>query len=665
MIDLWGVVRRYYLLGLLVGGFTFVAIMTTSLLLPRIYDSQATFYIQREIPSGYAKVGGDDLRDHIRILKSDMVLSTVQQVMASRYPSHHVLTQKEIARRLRADSGVTNSEAGQTTKIVDLKFQDTQPAYAHDVLVETLVAYGNALKQIATETKLRGLQYLKKRLAEVQAQREKIAIQIETLEGQSGTTDIDLKNSELVKQGSTYSSTLGSINAEIASNQSALENLHKMLGLSAEDIKLLSDVKEDLQLAEWQKQQAMQEAEMSSLSAQYTQNHPMMKQKHRMLSQTNTLIEHRLKTVFGKAYTPKAFTSLDQSLGKKLIDLNTDRLSLLRKKEFYQNEIQTLSSGFPTMAGQKRMLLNLQFELDSLKSEEQKLDERIQEATIEQANLLNLGSYVVLSPPTLPEAKEYIYPLKPLYTLAFVFPVSLFLALFSMGIAEWFFPRVDSLDFHASILGQMNNDRHSEANSDDVMLIYQNLATQIQTAKLKTIAMVDCFQPSLVKEYSDYLEEDPHPIDAMGQTLTSMLGVLFAKRQIKTLLIDSSGYLSRMTDFLQEASPVQELAGYTIYQNAQSPNLYRMAPHANLASLEGLDPYLLRLLPDDGRFDLIMIHAVASKEQASVFSQALSLLTEGTVLNVSRAQTSHAHLAPFQKANKTGQMRLLGSVLYP
>jgi uncharacterized protein involved in exopolysaccharide biosynthesis len=676
------VIRRHLKLAIGVFLFAWVAILLVHLLSPRVYEVQTSFYIQRQIANQYHEQDYDDLLDHIRILKSDLVLDRIIEQLKRQFPKRKGIDHELLLKRLRADSSISGSESGPTTKVVDLTFQDTDPKFAKSVLDDTLDAYKAALEYIARETRLNGIKLLNDRLKIVQEQRmqnEQILQKQETL---SGTTDIELKNAELVKLKSNFVQMLGTVNAELNATEQQITHLRKILGLSPEDVRRLAGMRTDPKLDNWQKQLAVEKAELTKLKSMYTDNHPSVLEKEDAVLRLQMLIDQRMRTSFGDQPIVGAipnFSEMDATLGKQLIDLTTQQAALTQQKLYYEQYLNNLSKGSEQVAFEKKDMTDLRLALNALQSEEEKLQEKIQDATLEQANLLNLGSFVVLSPPVLPDKDDVVFPMSLKLTLLLGFAASLLLALFSVGVAEFLDPRIILFEKPATVLGEFNG-KSTQTPEDiygELSQIYQNIALLAKKSNLKIITFLDLFGSLNPKNSLPVYQDEPGKKQLLdywtpGGYAPALAG-LFAQKHLKILLVSCAGLNSR------EASLFNPFRNKTLTYELDDIQLYRSQTQNNLFLLIGrgsgeavLDPYMLEKIQEFQAFDLILIHRVLSAEpeeshQSAARQQAklaqVQALSDSMILGISKAGSNVRQLQEVQRLARQDQ--LLGSIVFP
>jgi uncharacterized protein involved in exopolysaccharide biosynthesis len=676
------VIRRHAVLAIGVFLFALIAIMLVHVFSPRVYEVQTSFYIQRQIPNQYQEHDYDDMMDHIRILKSDLVLDRIIAKLKKDFPKRKGIDHELLLKRLRADSSISGSESGPTTKVVDLKFQDTDPKFAKKVLDYTLEAYERALEHIAQETRLKGLVFLKKRLAEVQRERQQMEQSLQKLEAISGTTDIEVKNSELVKLKSNFAQMLGTANAEINATEQQISHLRKILGLSPTDVRRLASMRTDTKLENWQKQLAVEKGELARLKAVYTENHPSVLEKEDAVQRLEMLIDQRIRAGFGQdAKTLSAnFSEMDATLGKQLIDLTTQRAALLQQKAYYEQYLAQLSNGFEEVSFQKMDMGNIRIALSALQSEEEKLQEKIQDTTLEQASLLNLGSFVVLSPPVLPDKEDAVFPMSLKMTIVLGLAASLLLAVFSIGIAEFLDPRIILFERPGTVLGEFNKKRTQTPEDiyGELNQIYQNIALLARKGDLKVITFLDLFGSLNPKNSLPVYQEEgdgkPQLFDywTPGGYAPALAG-LFAQKHLKILLVSCGGLNSR------EASLFNPFRNKGLVYDLGEAQLYRSHTQENLFLLVGrgpgenvLDPYLLEKIQEFQLFDLVLVHRVLPPEQdgsglSAARQQAklaqVQALSDSLILGISKAGSNVRQLQEVQRMAR--QEQVLGSIVFP
>jgi uncharacterized protein involved in exopolysaccharide biosynthesis len=69
--------KRHLTLGLAIFVLVYVLVSLIHTQTPKVYESKASFYIQRQVPTEYAADYNSDMADHLRIMKSDLVLTPV------------------------------------------------------------------------------------------------------------------------------------------------------------------------------------------------------------------------------------------------------------------------------------------------------------------------------------------------------------------------------------------------------------------------------------------------------------------------------------------------------------------------------------------------------------------------------------------------------------
>jgi uncharacterized protein involved in exopolysaccharide biosynthesis len=708
---LWLVFKRHWGVGLSVFAMAMVSVLGVGLLTPKVYEVTASFYVQREVPTEYHSDYNSDLLDHLRILKSDLVLMPVIQQINQRYPKHTPLDLGTLSKRLRADNGLSAAQLFPSTKVVDISFQDEDRHFAADVLTSVLKGYEKALAFIAEETRLKGVGFLQHRLEQVQVQRQQVQKALQTIHIQTGSTDIDLKNSEIVKTGTHYAQLLGGINAELAANREKIQNIKAILGLSSSQVKVLATIKQDPILQALQKQEANAKGELTQLLGSYTEYHPSVKQKQAAIQEAQRQISQRIRQVYGFSFSGNIAThglsdsekvtvgktsgmlqsDLDQSLGEQLIELTVERSALGQQQQVFQQRLAHVAGNATDLASQQSEKASLQFRLESLESEARKLQDKIQDIQLEQANLLNLGSFVIISPPSLPEVDDYVFPMSEKLTLAVALTVAMALSVFSIALAEWLNPQVLLGKPPGLLLGEIYT---SDELNKQLASVYATVALLMKQSDLKIITILDILssEKQTLHNQADrshrtpsikqgFLNPYPHrysshpsssknklataPGKALLRQSAAILGSLFANRQLKTLLIENA---PNATLPATGKELVEQTDAYSLYHIKSPTHLYRLVPMAlpgdTGGTTPGYDPLLLTQLSERFGFDLVLIHQTVQEHHVKA-PALLQAGSDATILGVSKRFSSPKSLLPFQRAAEHGQLRLLGSILFP
>jgi uncharacterized protein involved in exopolysaccharide biosynthesis len=682
MDSIFLVIKRHALLAIFIFVFSLGAIASIHTMSPSIYEVKSSVYIQRQIPNQYQSQEYDDMMDHIRILKSDLVLDKIITKLKKDFPRREDIGHELLLKRLRADSSIS-SELGQVTKVVDLYFQDKSPRFAKRVLDYTLESYEEALEYIAQETRLKGLDFLKKRLAEVHRNHQQLAENLQKLETASGTTDIDLKNSELIKLKSNFAQLLGTTSAEISATEKQITHLHKILGLSPWQIKRLAAIKSDPKLDSWQKQLAFEKGELAKLKSTYTDDYPSVLEKEDTVQRLESLIHQRMQSSYAQKIQPaslilddKAFSDMDAVFGKQLIELTTQRAALAQQKAYYEDYLTQLNKGFETIAFEKKDMADLRFALDILQTEEEKLQEKIQETVMEQANLLNMGSFVVLTPPLEPDKDDNIFPISLKTMLLLGSVASVVLSLFSIAIAEFLDPRVILFERPGVTLGEFFKEkaRTAEVLYEELYQLCQGLALLVRKHNLQTVVFMELFD-TLDRKYGlpIYSEHDKKSIESFWSptgTIRALAG-LYAFKCVDLKIL----YVSEMSSKSKETGLFNPFRKKLLIRDQGETQLYRSATQENLYLLTSesrqqgtLDPYVIERLQQEEGFDLTLIQqsSVSSKNSNIALQTRATLIqsiANGIVLGLSRSGSNVRQLHCLQKVATSEQ--IVGSIVFP
>lgn len=681
------VIRRHACLAVLVFMFSLGAIGMVHTMSPRIYEVKSSVYIQRQIPNQYQSQDYDDMIDHIRILKSDLVLNKIVTRLQKEFPRRKDINNALLMKRLRADSSIS-SELGQVTKVVDLYFQDTSPHFAKKVLDYTLRSYEEALEHIAHETRLKGIDFLRKRLAEVHGNRQQLANNLQQLEAASGTTDIELKNLELIKLKSNFAQLLGTASAEIGATERQINHLQKILDLSPKEVQRLASIKSDPKLDSWQKQLAFEKAELAKLKSTYTDEYPSVLEKEDAVHRLETLIHQRISSHYDQNVQPaslmtddKPFSDMDAALGKRLIELTTERASLSQQRSYYQDYLSQLNQGFETISFEKKDMANLRFALNILQSEEEKLQEKIQETVMEQASLLNMGSFVVLTPPVEPEKGQNVFPISLKTMLMMGSFASVGLALFSIAVVEFLDPRVILFERPGVTLGEFQRGRPQSAEDlyQELYRLYQGMALLVRKHNLHTVVFIDLFETTGRKFSLPICAEDNRKsVESFWSpsgTVSALAGVYALKsKTLKILYVSEQKRQSKESGLFnpfRKKVLVSDRGESQLYRSAAQENLYLLTSENQPEDL--LDPYVIESLRQEEGFDLIFVHqSSVSKQRNGSEGSDIALqsraslvqaIADGIMLGISKSGSNIRQLHCIQKVTPSEQ--LLGSIVFP
>jgi uncharacterized protein involved in exopolysaccharide biosynthesis len=679
------VIKRHFFLGIGVFVFSMVTISLVHTMSPKVYEVKSSVYIQRQIPSQYSEHNYDDMMDHIRILKSNLVLDRIVARLHQSFPQRKDIDQVFLFKRLRIDSGVSG-ELGQTTKVVDILFQDTNPKLAKKVLDYTLEAYEEALAHIARETRLQGVDFLKSRLANVHTNRQQLADSLQRLETASGTTDIELKNSELIKLKSSFTQLLGTVNADIRARDKQISHLQKLLDLSPEEVKRLVTIRSDPKIENWQKQLAVERGELAKLKATYTDNYPSVLEKEDVVQRLEDLIWQQLQAGYDRNVQSNVripensmFSEMDEALGKQLIELTSQRAALVEQQAYYRGYLEHMGQGFQEIAFEKKDMTDLHFTIEMLQNEEGKLQEKIQEMLMEQANLLSLGSFVVLSPPVEPLKDDEVFPIELKLILAMGTIASTFLAIFSIAIAEFLDPRVILFERFGLILWEFRKKRARTAENLDqeIYRLYQALAMLVKRDNLKAVVFIDLFNKRDRKlVFPIVSSENKKKITGYWYSVSyaSALAGLYASKSpdLKILFIEDDRQHRDGVDLFnsfRRKTMIRDLGEVQLYRSTLQENLYLLA--SENGSEEGLDPYLLESMQKQEQFNLIMIQQSAppvgwgQDVQTNLRTRAslIQAVSDGVILGISQSGSNVRQLHCIRQVSKQEQM--LGCIVFP
>ncbi|WP_303674161.1 GumC family protein [Vampirovibrio chlorellavorus] len=689
MDSIFLVLKRHRWLATAIFCFSFLTVVLIHFLSAPVYEVKSSVYIQRKIPNQYQAYEYDDTLDHIRILKSNLVLDKVVSRLRKEFPKREDVAQDLLLRRLRADSNVS-TELSQVTKVIDLYFQDTSAHFAKKVLDHTLKSYEEALAHIAQETRLKGIDFLKVRLAEVQRNRHQLAENLKQVEAASGTTDIDLKNSELVKLKSNFTQLLGTTSAEILATEKQIKHLERILGLSPAQVQRLVSIKSDPKLEIWQKQLAMEKGELAKLKSAFTDSYPVVLEKEDLIQRLERLIGQRIQSSYSQNIHPaalvgedKAFSDLDVTFGKQLIELTTQRAALLQQKSYYESFLSQLDSGFKAVAFEKKDMDDLRLALNALKSEEEKLQDKIQETILEQASLLNLGAFVVLTPPIEPEQGDAVFPISLKTTLILGGMASLVLALSSVAIAEFLDPRIPLLERPGLSLGSFSGrlPRTTETLYEELAALGQGIALQIRKRGIQTLLFISLFDNAdsrcALPIYVDGSGKKPEMFWHPGN-LASVLSGLYAFKHPELKVLYFTQRAAELDGFalfnpFRNKRLVLKLGRLELYRSCTQENLYQLL--AETVDEDILDPGFLKNLQAQQGFHLIFLHPwmsatggnpVAGQPAAIERQNRVALIediADGVILGISKSASDVRELKFLESSIQPEQ--IVGNVVFP
>jgi uncharacterized protein involved in exopolysaccharide biosynthesis len=689
MDSIFLVLKRHRWLATAVFCFSYLVVMLIHCLSAPVYEVNSSVYIQRKIPNQFQAYEYDDTLDHIRILKSNLVIDKVVSRLRKEFPNRKDVGEALLLKRLRADSNVS-TELNQVTKVIDLYFQDTSAHFAKKVLDHTLKSYEEALAYIAQETRLKGIDFLKVRLAEVQRNRQRLAENLKQVEASSGTTDIDLKNSELVKLKSNFTQLLGTTSAEILATEKQIKHLEKILGLSPLQVQRLVGIKSDPKLEIWQKQLALEKGELAKLKSAFTDSYPVVLEKEDVIHRLERLISQRIQSSYKQSIHPaalggedKAFSDLDVTFGKQLIELTTQRAALLQQKSYYESFLSQLNKGFKAVAFEKKDMDDLRLALNALKSEEEKLQDKIQETILEQANLLNLGAFVVLTPPVEPQQGEAVFPISLKTTVLLGGIASLVLALSSVAIAEFLDPRIPLVERPGLPLGYFSGrlPRTTEKLYEELSALCQGIALQIRKRGLQTLCFISLFDHSdsrcALPIYADGSSKKPETFWHPGN-LASVLSGLYAFKHPELKILYFTQRSAPLDGFIlfnpfRNKLLVLKLGRLELYRSCTQENLYLLL--ADTLDEDILDPCFLNNLQEQQGFHMIFVHqwmSAPGDNQASANHQGIARqnrvaliedIADGVIVGFSKSASDVRELQFLASSIQPEQ--LIGNIVFP
>ena len=600
MLKFWYQIKRQAKTLAFWGGVSFTALfvllMAVWFLLPRVYIAEASFYLQRELPGEASHEEGhfSPMRDHLRILESELVMERVVERMAHLFPNHEPIDVETLKDELHADTTISTSNATLQTRIIDISFRDEEPEYAARLLDEVIQAYEAAIVHIAKETHLTGLGLLKDRLAELMQHRHALGEELKVAYSQAGTIDVDIANGEYAHAASQIAQFLGSKEAALDATRQKVSEVESILGVSADEARSLANIREDATLDMWERHLANLETELSGLKGKYTDEHPEVQSRVSAIARVHRQIKERMELLYNESLSrhPQSFSKVDQELTRRLLDLTFEMKGLERERDQYAKSLADMESKTTKLGEQKSHIADLEFQQEALRKDELELRKHLQETDLIAKEMVEQPSTVVISPPTATD--EPVFPLSLGKAVVLYAAVSGLLALLVAVVILFAQPVKHLQEMGVPILATIG--KTTQNLYDEVLKAYQNLASLNSELTYQTIMVMDLLDPMD--------EADPRRLQFMP-----ILGMYFARRQIQTLLVDCSGLPWQTDDIeLLDASleRVASLQECDLFRFTQFPSLHLLKPVNG--STRFYDPYLLHSVPDLERFELVLIH---------------------------------------------------------
>ena len=637
-----------------------VLFMGVGFLSPRVYSVKSSIYIHKKIPDVNSEMNLPEfkipnLTDHVRIMKSDMVLEPVARELHKNHPGYGISTASQLSERLRVVSSLN-------TKIIDINLQHNNPKAGAKILQSVLDQYEIALKDIGKET---SLNFLNKRLATVQTEREELESQLEVLHTKTGTTDVRSKNNTLLAMDTSYQQRLSELNGKVASARRSVKELEKTLGMKPEDVKVFARINQDPQIKIWQNDLGRLKAELSDLRSVYTDKYSAVQEKNRAIMQVENLIENKVQEIVGKplgkgsaTQDKLTYSEIDQVLGRDLLNQNVMLIGLTGEQAYYRNLTKNLQGEFNELASSSRKIEDIAFRIATLKAEESKILDRLQDGSIEQVIVENLGSFTVISKPEAPAAEDYIFPMKPGFTIVGGLIVSLLFTLFAVVLSEYVSPRVVSLN-DMPVLAKIATVGKRLSNAE-LKKVYQSVALAVNQFGYKAVTLLHLCGAS---------DNGARPHPCKGHDLSYMacpystgvfarqLATMFSERNMKTLLVDCSEFFEQD----EEAREViEQLPDHVLYKYTGMDNLHILSPRGR--QIVFFDPYTLKSLPEYASYNLVLLNTSLSESNA--ITTMVCDAADVTVACVSQSTTPTATVKSFQNIVKSDGINVLGTILF-
>ncbi|MGE0201227.1 MAG: hypothetical protein AB7P76_09685 [Candidatus Melainabacteria bacterium] len=629
-----------------------ITIYSVGFLAPPVYEMETSVLVHKKIPNGESKIdlpdfAGPNLTDHVKIMRSDMVLDYLAHRLKKKFPNRDI-SRAALSSRLRIVST-------KNTKVIEITYQDSDRKFGVEVLKGLLDGYEIALKKIAEETKERTYSFFTQRKKQVQNERHRIEGELEVLQSESGTVDINIKNAEMLKVQSSYLETLSNLNSQIKSSRNEIRKLEDTLKLTPEQIQALTRIKEDPQIKSWQEQLGSLQAQMNELKSIYTDRYSAVQEKKRAIDKTEELLEARIREIYQGPLSKKNlyFSNIDQSLGITYLVENVKLIGLEGQRDHYDHLLEALKKDFELLAMQNRKVENLKFKQESLKKEEENLLQRLQDDEIDQAIFDTLGSFSIITEPTMPNVNAYVFPLKPVYTLISGVLVSLLLAMFAVAVVEFLNPRIINLD-SLPVLAEINRFGNA-VDERELQTVYQNLSLLINRQNLKSLSVIHLCNSGGAVRGSSQVPMSNCPYSS--SVFIRQLAVMFSERGLKVLLVDCNDCYE--SDVASRES-IFKVVDYTLYSYSGMDNLHILSPTKSKGMF--FDPNMLSMLPDKDTYNLVLFNV--SLGDTSAVGTLLCEVAEGTLVGISRSTTPSKTLRQFQQMADEHSINLVGSILF-
>jgi len=645
------IIKAHSILGVYVVITTLTIFMLVGFFVPKVYEVNTSILVHQDLDSlinGDEGVNSGSLVDYVKIIKSDLVLNDVVRNLKKTFPEIS-LGKTELSKRLRIISA-------KNTKIIDLKFQSENPDYAVKMLEFTLKSYDKAIRLILKNSKYHSLSLLEERLENIQSQRNQIDNQLAQLESTIGTIDTDKKNEELLKLSSIYQTRLGEINADLGATKQEVRHIEENLKLSKEELQIFGRIKNDSKIQHWLELLGKQQAELTQLSAKFTENHPDVKEKNREVESTHKLISKHVKDLYGKVNVEKMLplSSFEEKLGQDLIESHIKLKSLQEEKPLYQNLLSNLDHDIAYLAEKKQGIDHLKIQSSQLRTEEDKLVSTINDYSINQTISKNVRRFSIVNPPVKPEQNDHIFPL-PFSQLLFSGTlVSFLLSLFSIGIAEYINPVAVDLVSLPVLSKLIANGR--SITFETLKSGYQALSLMINRKNIKSLALIHLCSTKSFYHSNRIMGEAGYCQYSPG-ILARQFSAMFMERGSKVVLVDCSG-----TILEEESNAVQHIVNvgdYRLYEYAGMDDLKILSPVPGSSTF--FDPMLLKQIQKVINYDLVIVNATLSDDALN--NQLIGESVDGVILTIQENTNSQKLIQEFQSLNKKRNIQFIGSFL--
>lgn len=289
------------------------------------------------------------------------------------------------------------------TDIVVLSYKSTNPKTARAVVAAVANSFIHAMVVNNRSRASAFRSFLEVKLPSVEKELRSAEKALQDFQKASGSVEISTEAQSAVSSLSTLDVQARTLQAQLASEQSQMDDIHRKLGgQSTQQALRTVAVSEDPEMKELQTRLAVVDADISKQKARLGDQHPQMQALQRTRDSLQASIDTRNRSLGGQATeSTRPVDSVTQNLTNQLVTLETKHIGTLQERNAAQSAIVKARQKLQQLPQQQVSYAQLSRKVQVSTTAYNMLANKLEEAKVAEAQVL--ANMRLVEPPSEPE----------------------------------------------------------------------------------------------------------------------------------------------------------------------------------------------------------------------------------------------------------------------